>query len=312
MTFSLKNQLTPDAIALANEKQAMLAAIVASSEDAIISKTTTGIITTWNPAAERIFGYCEAEAVGQSILLIVPQDRQSEENYIIGQILQGKKVEHFETLRLAKDGRQVPVSVTVSPIRNKEGMIIGASKVARDITDRQVANEKQAILAAIVATSDDAIISKTLRGFITSWNLAAERTFGYSEAEAIGQHISLIIPPDRLSEEDFIIGQIAKGKKVDHFETVRRAKDGHEVHLSVTVSPVVMSTVRSLAHPRLPGTFRLSKRRLKSRECLPQLLAVPMIRSSVRRSKERLPVGTELLKRCSAIRKLKLWANIFP
>lgn len=239
MTLPLAGTLTPDVISLAEEKQAMLAAIVASSDDAIISKTTKGIITTWNPAAERLFGYTEAEAIGRSIMLIVPADRQAEETYIIGQILQGKKIEHFETLRLAKNGVQIPVSVTVSPIFNRHGVIIGASKIARDISERQLASEKQAILAAIVATSDDVIISKTLEGIITSWNRAAEKTLGYTEAEALGQHISLIIPPERLSEEDFIIGQIARGKKIDHFETVRRAKDGRDVYLSVTVSPVI-------------------------------------------------------------------------
>jgi PAS domain S-box-containing protein len=239
MTKPVAGALTPDVISLAEEKQAMLAAIVASSDDAIISKTTKGVITTWNPAAEKMFGYTEDEAIGQSIMLIVPENRLPEEDYIIGQILQGKKVEHFETLRIAKDGRQIPVSVTVSPIFNTNGVIIGASKIARDISDRRLANEKQAILASIVASSDDVIISKTLQGIITSWNLAAQKTFGYTEAEAVGQHISLIIPPDRLSEEDFIIGQIANGKKIDHFETIRCGKNGQEVHLSVTVSPVV-------------------------------------------------------------------------
>lgn len=239
MNNPLAGALTPDVISLAEEKQAMLAAIIASSDDAIISKTTTGLITTWNPAAERLFGYTEAEAIGQSITLIVPGNRRTEETYIIGQILQGKKVEHFETLRLTKAGHEIPVSVTVSPILNKQGVIIGASKIARDISERMAAGEKQAVLAAIVASSDDVIISKTLQGIITSWNKAAERIFGYTEEEAIGQHISLIIPSERLSEEDFIIGQIANGKKVDHFETIRRTKYGTDVHLSVTVSPVV-------------------------------------------------------------------------
>ena len=239
MTLLPAGTLPPDAAALADDKQAMLAAIVASSDDAIISKTTKGIITTWNPSAARMFGYTEDEVIGQSIFLIIPEDRHTEENYISGQILQGKRVDHFETIRRAKDGRQIPVSVTVSPIVNKNGIIIGASNVSRDISDRQMAYEKQAVLASIVATSDDVIISKTLQGIITSWNQASEKTFGYTEAEAVGQHISLIIPHERLSEEDFIIGQIAKGKKVDHFETIRCGKDGREVHLSVTVSPVV-------------------------------------------------------------------------
>lgn len=238
MTIRPSKNLRAEPISLAEEKQALLAAIVSTSDDAIISKTTTSIITTWNPAAERMFGYTEDEAIGQSILLIIPPERYADEQYIVGQILQGKKVEHFETLRLKKDGGLIPVSVTISPIV-KEGMIIGASNVSRDISERELANEKQAILAAIVASSDDVIISKTLQGIITSWNLAAEKTFGYTESEAIGAHISLIIPTERLSEEDFIIGRIAKGQKVDHFETVRRGKDGRDVHLSVTVSPVI-------------------------------------------------------------------------
>lgn len=239
MIETFAGALAPDVLSLAEEKQAMLAAIVASSGDSIISKTTRGTITTWNPAAERMFGYTEAEAVGRSIMLIVPPDREAEETYIIGQILQGKKVEHFDTLRRAKDGRTIPVSVTVSPIFNKDGVIVGASTIARDVSDRLLAGEKKAILAAIVASSDDVIISKTLQGIITSWNKAAEKTFGYTEAEAVGKHISLIIPPDRLSEEDFILSQISNGRKVDHFETIRRGKNGQDVYLSVTVSPVV-------------------------------------------------------------------------
>lgn len=114
-----------------------------------------------------------------------------------------------------------------------------------DITDQKLdqirlieSAEKQARLAAIVNTSDDTIVSKTLQGIITSWNIAAERMFGYTEAEAVGKHISLIIPPSRLKEEDFIISQIASGNKIDHFETIRIAKDGHEIPLSISISPI--------------------------------------------------------------------------
>ncbi|NCD71000.1 sensor histidine kinase [Mucilaginibacter agri] len=118
-----------------------------------------------------------------------------------------------------------------------------------DITDQKLdqirlmeSAEKQARLAAIVSTSDDTIVSKTLQGIITSWNIAAERMFGYTEAEIIGKHISLIIPPSRLKEEDFIISQIASGNKIDHFETIRIAKDGHEIPLSISVSPITDET----------------------------------------------------------------------
>lgn len=223
----------------ADEMQAMLAAIVNSSDDAIISKTLRGIITSWNPAAERLFGYTAKEAVGQHISLIIPQDRLSEEDMIIGNITQGKKIDHFETVRKTKDGREIPISVTVSPVLNSKGQIIGASKVARDISDRRQATEKQGVLAAIVGTSDDTILSKTLDGIITSWNRSAERMFGYSEAEAIGQHISLIIPPDRLEEETYIIGEVSKGNKVDHFQTLRKTKNGSLVPISLSVSPVM-------------------------------------------------------------------------
>jgi len=221
------------------EKQAMLAAIIASTDDTIISKTLEGIITSWNPAAERMFGYTEEEAVGKHISLIIPPERLTEEAFIIGQILKGQKVEHFETVRRAKNGDPVRISLTVSPIMDSSGRIIGASKIARDISERIKAAEKQGVLAAIIDTSDDTILSKTLDGIITSWNKAAVKMFGYTEAEAVGQHISLIIPPDRLSEEAFIIGEVRKGNKVDHFQTLRRAKNGNLVPISLSVSPVV-------------------------------------------------------------------------
>ena len=130
----------------ADEKQALLAAIIASSEDAIISKTLDGIITSWNPAAEQLFGYSEEEVVGRHISLIIPRDRIKEEEYIIGRIRSGKKVDHFETLRMTKDGHQIPISLTVSPIEDTNGVIIGASKIARDITAQREAKETAARL----------------------------------------------------------------------------------------------------------------------------------------------------------------------
>src|SRR5216117_3730876 len=97
---------------------------------------------------------------------------------------------------------------------------------------------ERARLAAIVDSSDDAIVSKTLDGVITSWNRGAERIFGYTAAEAIGQHIFLIIPDDRRTEEEGVLARLRGGERIDHFETVRRTKDGRQVHISLTVSPV--------------------------------------------------------------------------
>lgn len=120
-----------------DERHALLAAIVASSEDAIVSKTLAGIITSWNPAAERLFGYMEHEAIGQHISLIIPKDRLHEEEYIIGQVSSGKRVEHFETIRRTKSGDEIFISVTISPVVDREGRVIGASKIARDITSHR-------------------------------------------------------------------------------------------------------------------------------------------------------------------------------
>jgi len=121
--------------------QAWLAAIVDSSDDAIVSKMLDGTITSWNRAAERLFGYPAAEAIGQRIFLIVPDDRRAEEEDVLARLRRGEKIDHFETVRRTKDGRLIDISLTVSPIRNRMGRIVGASKVARDITDRRRAEE---------------------------------------------------------------------------------------------------------------------------------------------------------------------------
>src|SRR5688572_6583911 len=188
--------------------KARLAAIVESSDEIIVSKTLQGVITSWNRAAERVFGWTAVEAVGQHINLIIPRERRAEEEDILARIRRGERVDHLQTVRVTKEGRLVEVSITVSPIRDAAGHIIGASKVARDITDQQQSELARARLAAIVDSSDDVIISKTLGGFITSWNRAAERLFGWTSAEAVGQHITLIIPEDRRAEEDEVLARI--------------------------------------------------------------------------------------------------------
>ncbi len=123
-------------------KQSILSAIVNSSDDAIISKTLDGIITSWNPAATKMFGYEETEAIGKHISIIIPSDRLKEETIIMESIRNGKKIDHFETVRVAKDGSKKNISLTISPIKNSKGKIVGASKIARDISLR-TENEKQ-------------------------------------------------------------------------------------------------------------------------------------------------------------------------
>src|SRR5688572_7689867 len=113
-----------------------LIAIVESSEDAIVSKDLNGIVTSWNRAAERLFGYTAEEVIGQSITIIIPKDRLNEEDHVISAVRQGERVDHFETLRQRKDGTLVPISLSVSPIRDEDGVVVGASKIARDISER--------------------------------------------------------------------------------------------------------------------------------------------------------------------------------
>jgi PAS domain S-box-containing protein len=218
--------------------RARLAAIVESSDDAIVSKTLDGVITSWNPGAERMFGWTAAEAVGRHITLIIPKERHAEEADVLATLRRGERVDHFETVRVAKNGRLLSVSLTVSPIRDASGRVVGASKIARDITARQQDELDRARLAAIVESSDDAIIAKTLAGFITSWNPSAERIFGWTAAEAVGCHISLIVPEERRAEEAEVLARIARGERVEHFDTVRVTKDGRFLDVSVTVSPI--------------------------------------------------------------------------
>jgi PAS domain S-box-containing protein len=125
----------------------LLASIVESSEDAIVSKNLDGIITTWNKAAERIFGYSAHEAIGQPITLVIPEDRQSEEREILTRIRRGERIDHFETVRQRKDGGSIIVSLTVSPIKDAFGNIVGASKIARDISEQKRTREQISVLA---------------------------------------------------------------------------------------------------------------------------------------------------------------------
>ncbi|MBI1912430.1 MAG: PAS domain S-box protein, partial [Deltaproteobacteria bacterium] len=219
------------------KKLRFLAAIVRSSEDAIIGETLDGIITSWNPAAEKMFGYSEKEALAKPMSIIGPTDRLNEFKEIIEKAKKGIKIERYETQRKRKDGSLIDVAVTVSPIE-EEGKLIGLSAIDRDITAQKQAAQYAKSLAAIVQSSEDAVISEALDGTITSWNPAAEKMFGYSEKEALGKPMSIIGPPDRLNEFNEIIERAKKGIKIERYETQRKRKDGSLIDVAVTVSPV--------------------------------------------------------------------------
>ena len=136
-----------------------LAAIVQASDDAIIGKSLDGTIVSWNPGAERLYGYKAEEVIGRPMALLVPPDRTDEFARIMKGLRHGKHIEHYETTRLHKDGHRIEISVTISPVKDSTGTVIGASVIARDITERKAAEELVSHLAAIVEASDDAIIA---------------------------------------------------------------------------------------------------------------------------------------------------------
>jgi PAS domain S-box-containing protein len=233
--------------------QAYLAAIVESSDDAILSKDLNGIIQSCNAAGERIFGYTAAELVGKPVRILIPPERQSEEDDILARIRRGERVDHFETVRVRKDQRRIEVSLTVSPIRDATGRVIGASKIARDITEQKSARAAHAYLAAIIESSDDAILSKNLDGIIQSCNARAEQLFGYTASELVGRSIRIVIPPERQAEEDEILAKIRRGERIDHFETVRLRKDGRRIEISLSISPIRDS------HGRVIGVAKIAR-----------------------------------------------------
>jgi PAS domain S-box-containing protein len=223
---------------VAEHPWSLLAALVESCEDAIISKDLNGIITSWNPAASRLFGYQPQEVIGRSIRVLIPDELQGTEVEILAKIRAGQSIEHYETVRLAKNGQRLDLSLTISPVRDPDGRIIGASKIAHDISERKRADEAQARLAAIVESSEDAIVSKNLDGTVLSWNEGARRMFGFTPQELIGQSILKIIPPDLHHEEVDILRKVRVGEPIDHFETTRVAKDGAQVEVSLAISPL--------------------------------------------------------------------------
>lgn len=349
--------------------KARLAAVVEFSGDAIITKDLYSIIQTWNRGAERLFGYTAEEVIGKPVTILFPEERLNEEDAILDKLRRGQAVEHLETIRVAKDGRRIPVSVSISPLKDSDGNITGASKIIHDIsaivaardalirekeslattlasigdavivTDTQsrvtflnpeaerltgwsnanaegrplsvvfrIVNERtrrttenpvekalrlgtivglanhtmllredgaefliddsaapirdnlgslfgvvlvfrdvteqrklyaaREQLAAIVEYSGEAIATKNLDGIIQTWNASAEQLFGYTADEIVGKSVTILIPPDRLSEEDQILSRLRRGLPAERLETIRLKKDGTPITVSVTVSPI--------------------------------------------------------------------------
>jgi len=198
------------------EASARLAAIVESSADAIIGETLEGNITSWNKSAERMFGYSAGEVIGRPISILIPPDRADEMSRILSKIRRGEHIDLLETDRVSKTGRRVTVSLSISPIRDTSGRIIGLAKIARDVTERRqvltALHDNEARLRAILTTTIDGIITISETGIIESANPAAERIFGYNAAELIGKNVSMLMPdPDASQHDGYLVNYIRGG-----------------------------------------------------------------------------------------------------
>src|SRR4029077_3277410 len=205
-----------------------LAAVVRSSHDAIVAKDVNGTITDWNQSAERIFGYEPKEIIGKSILTLIPKDRHSEEKNILKRIRRGELVDHYETCRRRKDGTLLNVSLTISPVKDLNGKIIGISKIARDITRQKRAEHRLAEQSRLLDLSTEAILVRDTQDRITYWNHGANELYGYLPEEASGKVAHKFLRTEFPESLKYIYKKLARGGRW-RGELVHKRKDGTRV-----------------------------------------------------------------------------------
>lgn len=234
-----KSQKRQAAAAL-HDREERLRAILDTAVEGIITIDERGIIESANLAAEKIFGYQPAELNGKSINLLMPRPHSAaHDGYIVNYLRTGQgKIIGIgrEVSGLRKDGMIFPMDLSVSEVKLKDRRLF--TGFIRDISARKETEKALRHYAALVESSDDAIIGKNLDGYVISWNRGAEKIFGYTDLEMVGKHISVLIPEDRMAEEPEILEKIRHGDAVEHYETVRRRKDGRLIDISVSISPI--------------------------------------------------------------------------
>lgn len=241
-----------------SESEERFRAIVETTPECVKLVARDGTLLHMNSSGLQMVGTDCAEAVvGKSVYdLIAPEDRARFRAFN-EKVCDGDKGSlEFDIVRL--EGTRRHMETHAAPLRNPDGSIVQLA-VTRDITQRKKAEEKTGLLAAVVASSDDAIVSKNLDGIISSWNRGAERLFGYSAEEAIGKHITLVIPEERHAEEPAILDRLRRGERIDHFHTIRRRKDGTLLDVSLTISPVRDSSGRVIGASKVARDITAQK-----------------------------------------------------
>jgi two-component system sensor kinase FixL len=240
-----------------------LNAVVDHAVDALISIDEQGIIEHFNPASQRIFGYQPVEVLGRNIEMLMSEPQHTGQR---GDLLRYFSARQGHLTGVAgcvvsakrKDGSVFPMDLALSAFRLKDGRHLPG--ILRDISARKQVEERRALLAAIVASSDDAIISETLEGIITSWNVSAERLLGYSAEETIGKPVTLIVPPEKLEEERDILERLSRGEEIHRLETMRLHKNEQRISVSLTISPVRNTTGRIIGTSKIMRDISTQKK----------------------------------------------------
>ncbi len=216
---------------------------LASIGDAVIATDAQGLVTFMNPIAEKLTGWTQQEALGhplQHCFKIHNELTQQPIDDPVAKVLHEGRIVGLgnHAMLVSKTGQEIPIDDSAAPIRDTAGDMVGTILVFRDVSKHHAAELGMRRLAAIVEGSEDAIIGKDLRGVITNWNKGAERIFGYAAADVVGQNITILIPPDRLEEEQEILARLQRGQRIEPFETIRQTRDGQQIHVFLTISPI--------------------------------------------------------------------------
>lgn len=214
----------------------LLQAILDSSDDAVITKDLSGRITGWNAGAERMYGFKVEEVLGKPISILGPPGKWLEILPILKRIQHGDRIEHYETQRRHRDGQILWVSISISPLKDDEGAIVGAVTIERDVSARRLMDRGANV--ALPSDADVSVIHKDLKGIVRHWSDGAAKMFGYSAEEMVDKPVTVLMPPDHRDDMSAIIERIKNNQIVHEFVTQRITKSGDAITVSIDASPL--------------------------------------------------------------------------